>query len=103
MPEDAPPVPRGRSLHAVGLAAMGTRTAAHVVGSTLASLGVDTVFGLAGSGNFAVTNALVEGGARFHSSRHEGGAVAMAATSPSVRPRVGAPRTLMRPSSRVRS
>src|SRR3954454_23626049 len=57
---------------------MGTRTAAHVVGSTLASLGVDTVFGLAGSGNFAVTNALVEGGARFHSSRHEGGAVAMA-------------------------
>ena len=57
---------------------MGSRTAAHVVGSTLASLGVDTVFGLAGSGNFAVTNALVEGGARFHSSRHEGGAVAMA-------------------------
>src|SRR3954469_7147088 len=57
---------------------MGTRTAAHVVGSTLAGLGVDTVFGLAGSGNFAVTNALVEGGARFHSSRHEGGAVAMA-------------------------
>src|SRR3954453_4721575 len=57
---------------------MGTRTAAHVVGSTLAGLGVDTVFGLAGSGNFAVTNAPVEGGARFHSSRHEGGAVAMA-------------------------
>src|SRR3954465_6544174 len=57
---------------------MGTRTAAHVVGSTLAGLGGDTVFGPAGSGNFAVTNALVEGGARFHSSRHECGAVAMA-------------------------
>ena len=57
---------------------METRTVADVVGRTLASLGVDTVFGLAGSGNFAVTNALVEGGARFHSSRHEGGAVAMA-------------------------
>ena len=57
---------------------METRTVADVVGRTLAGLGVDTVFGLAGSGNFAVTNALVEGGARFHSSRHEGGAVAMA-------------------------
>jgi thiamine pyrophosphate-dependent acetolactate synthase large subunit-like protein len=57
---------------------MESPTVAHVVGSTLAGLGVDTVFGLAGSGNFVVTNALVAGGARFHSSRHEGGAVAMA-------------------------
>ncbi|HUR84122.1 MAG TPA: thiamine pyrophosphate-binding protein [Solirubrobacteraceae bacterium] len=53
-------------------------TVADVVGSTLARLGVDTVFGLAGSGNFVVTNALVAGGARFVSARHESGAVAMA-------------------------
>ncbi len=53
-------------------------TAADVVGRTLARLGVDTVFGLAGSGNFVVTNALVAGGARFVSARHETGAVAMA-------------------------
>lgn len=53
-------------------------TVAHAVGTTLAGLGVDTVFGLAGSGNFVVTNALVAGGARFVSARHEGGAVAMA-------------------------
>ena len=50
-----------------------TRSAARSRG-----LGVDTVFGLAGSGNFVVTNALVAGGARFVSARHEGGAVAMA-------------------------
>ncbi len=57
---------------------MERHTVAHAVGSTLARLGVDTVFGLAGSGNFVVTNALVAGGATFHSARHEGGAVAMA-------------------------
>ncbi|HEV2774019.1 MAG TPA: thiamine pyrophosphate-binding protein [Solirubrobacteraceae bacterium] len=57
---------------------MESHSVAHVVGSTLAHLGVDTVFGLAGSGNFVVTNALVAGGARFVSARHEGGAVAMA-------------------------
>lgn len=51
---------------------------AQLVGSTLARRGVDTAFGLAGSGNFVVTNALVEGGARFFSARHEAGAVAMA-------------------------
>ena len=57
---------------------MERHTVAHAVGSTLARLGVDTVFGLTGSGNFVVTNALVAGGARFVSARHEGGAVAMA-------------------------
>lgn len=57
---------------------MEANTVAHAVGRTLARLGVDTVFGLAGSGNFVVTNALVTGGARFVSARHEGGAVAMA-------------------------
>ena len=57
---------------------MERHSVAHAVGETLAGLGVDTVFGLTGSGNFVVTNALVAGGARFFSARHEGGAVAMA-------------------------
>jgi thiamine pyrophosphate-dependent acetolactate synthase large subunit-like protein len=48
------------------------------VGAALARLGVDTVFGLVGSGNFRVTAALCADGARFHSARHEGGAIAMA-------------------------
>ena len=63
---------------ATNLRSMERHTVAHAVGSTLARLGVDTVFGLAGSGNFVVTNALVAGGARFVAARHEGGAVAMA-------------------------
>ena len=40
--------------------------------------GVDTVFGVVGSGNFHVTNALVERGARFVAARHENGAASMA-------------------------
>ncbi|MBO2447456.1 thiamine pyrophosphate-binding protein [Actinomadura barringtoniae] len=51
---------------------------AEAVGATLARLGVDTVFGVVGSGNFHVTNALVAGGARFLPARHEGGAATMA-------------------------
>jgi thiamine pyrophosphate-dependent acetolactate synthase large subunit-like protein len=49
-----------------------------VAGRTLHSLGVEVVFGLMGSGNLAVTNALVAAGARFVSARHENGAVCMA-------------------------
>src|SRR5690606_26640594 len=41
-------------------------------------LGARTVFGVVGSGNFHVTNALVAGGARFVAARHEGGAATMA-------------------------
>jgi thiamine pyrophosphate-dependent acetolactate synthase large subunit-like protein len=48
------------------------------VGATLAGLGADTVFGVVGSGNFHVTNALVAHGARFVSARQEGGAACMA-------------------------
>jgi acetolactate synthase I/II/III large subunit len=48
------------------------------VGATLADLGVDTVFGVVGSGNFHVTNALVTRGARFVAARHECGAACMA-------------------------
>ena len=51
---------------------------ADAVGRGLAGLGVNTVFGVVGSGNFHVTNALVAGGARFVAARHEGGATVMA-------------------------
>jgi thiamine pyrophosphate-dependent acetolactate synthase large subunit-like protein len=48
------------------------------VGAALAQLGADTVFGVVGSGNFHVTNALVARGARFVAARHENGAASMA-------------------------
>jgi acetolactate synthase I/II/III large subunit len=48
------------------------------IGGVLADLGVDTVFGVVGSGNFHVTNALVAGGARFIASAHEAGAATAA-------------------------
>ncbi len=48
------------------------------IGRTLAERGVEVCFGLAGSGNFAVLNALHSAGVGFYSSRHECGAVAMA-------------------------
>jgi thiamine pyrophosphate-dependent acetolactate synthase large subunit-like protein len=51
---------------------------ADAVGRALAELGVRHAFGLIGSGNFAVSNALVAAGARFVASRHEGGAITMA-------------------------
>jgi thiamine pyrophosphate-dependent acetolactate synthase large subunit-like protein len=51
---------------------------AEAVGRALAGLGVDTVFGLMGSGNLAVTNAMRDAGARFYAARHEGGAICMA-------------------------
>jgi thiamine pyrophosphate-dependent acetolactate synthase large subunit-like protein len=38
----------------------------------------DPVFGVVGSGNFHVTNALIAGGARYVAARHEGGAAVMA-------------------------
>ena len=48
------------------------------VGTALTRLGATTVFGVVGSGNFHVTNALIAGGARFVAARHEGGAACMA-------------------------
>ena len=51
---------------------------ADAVGRGLAGLGVDTVFGVVGSGNFHLTNALISQGARFIAARHEGGAACMA-------------------------
>ena len=51
---------------------------AEAVGQALAHLGVRQVFGVVGSGNFHVTNALIGAGARFVAARHEAGAATMA-------------------------
>src|SRR5215210_7243765 len=48
---------------------------AELVGRTLAQLGVRHAFGVVGSGNFTVTNALRDHGVPFVATRHEGGAV----------------------------
>ncbi|MEU0483112.1 thiamine pyrophosphate-binding protein, partial [Streptosporangium sp. NPDC006013] len=62
---------------------------AEAVGHILASLGVDTAFGVVGSGNFHVTNALVAHGARYVAARHEGGAATMADAYARLSGRVG--------------
>jgi thiamine pyrophosphate-dependent acetolactate synthase large subunit-like protein len=54
------------------------RTTAEVVGSVLAELGVGHAFGVVGSGNFHVTDALRAHGVPFTAARHEGGAATMA-------------------------
>jgi thiamine pyrophosphate-dependent acetolactate synthase large subunit-like protein len=51
---------------------------AELVGSTLARLGVGAVFGVVGSGNFHLTNALRAGGVPFVATRHETGAATAA-------------------------
>lgn len=51
---------------------------ADLVGRTLAQLGAGHVFGVVGSGNFDVTNALRRHGVPFTAARHEGGAAVMA-------------------------
>ncbi len=48
------------------------------VAAALAELGANTVFGVVGSGNFKVTNALIGHGVRYLAARHEGGAAVMA-------------------------
>jgi thiamine pyrophosphate-dependent acetolactate synthase large subunit-like protein len=55
-----------------------TQNVAAVVGSVLASLGAGHAFGVVGSGNFHVTNALRAAGVPFTAARHEGGAASMA-------------------------
>lgn len=62
---------------------------AEAVGRALAGLGAEHVFGVLGSGNFVVTNALVEHGATFLAARHEGGAISMADGYARVSGRVG--------------
>ncbi len=51
---------------------------AQAVGRALAQAGIGHVFGVVGSGNFHVTNGLIDGGATFVAARHEGGAATMA-------------------------
>ncbi|RKR92528.1 thiamine pyrophosphate-dependent acetolactate synthase large subunit-like protein [Micromonospora pisi] len=51
---------------------------AEVVGRALYEHGARHVFGVVGSGNFHVTNALLAAGARFVAAAHEGGAASMA-------------------------
>lgn len=48
------------------------------VGEALVEAGVTQVFGVVGSGNFHITNAMVRSGASFVAARHEGGAATMA-------------------------
>ncbi|MFI7124425.1 thiamine pyrophosphate-binding protein [Nonomuraea sp. NPDC050153] len=62
---------------------------AEAVGRALAACGVETAFGVVGSGNFHVTNALVAGGVRYVAARHEGGAATMADAYARMSGRVG--------------
>lgn len=51
---------------------------AEAVGRELVEAGVGQVFGVVGSGNFEVTNAMVAAGAKYVAARHEAGAATMA-------------------------
>ncbi|MEU8363909.1 thiamine pyrophosphate-binding protein [Nonomuraea sp. NPDC048882] len=62
---------------------------AEAVGRVLAACGAGTAFGVVGSGNFHVTNALVAAGVRFVAARHEGGAATMADAYARMSGRVG--------------
>lgn len=60
------------------MAQTGQVRVADLVGRAVADLGVGHAFGVVGSGNFSVTNALVAAGVPFVAARHEGGAATMA-------------------------
>jgi thiamine pyrophosphate-dependent acetolactate synthase large subunit-like protein len=62
---------------------------ADVVGATVAAQGVRDAFGVLGSGNLVVTNALCRHGAQFHHARHEMSATCMADGYARVSGRVG--------------
>ena len=47
------------------------------IGRTLVELGVRHVFGLIGSGNYQLTQAMARGRRDLHPARHEGGAITM--------------------------
>ncbi|MDV7175373.1 thiamine pyrophosphate-binding protein [Gordonia amicalis] len=72
-----------------GTAATYGPTVADVVGRVLADLGVGHAFGVVGSGNFVMTNALRAGGVGFTAARHEGGAASMADAYSRMSGRVG--------------
>jgi thiamine pyrophosphate-dependent acetolactate synthase large subunit-like protein len=62
---------------------------AEAVGRALVDRGVEVVFGLTGSGNMLLSNALRDGGAAYYGARHETGAVSMADGYARVSGRVG--------------
>ncbi|MEJ2867757.1 thiamine pyrophosphate-binding protein [Actinomycetospora sp. OC33-EN08] len=62
----------------VGASAATGRTVAEQVGTLFAELGIGQAFGVVGSGNFHVTNALRAAGVPYMAARHEGGAATMA-------------------------
>ncbi|MFI9538258.1 thiamine pyrophosphate-binding protein [Nocardia fusca] len=64
-------------------------TVADVVGGVLADLGAGHCFGVVGSGNFVMTNALRRSGVPFTAARHEGGAASMADAYTRMSGRVG--------------
>ena len=53
-------------------------TVAEAVGRTIARLGAARIFGVVGSGNFHVTNTMIDHGVPFTAARHEMGAATMA-------------------------
>lgn len=55
-----------------------SESVAALVGRRLVEHGVRQVFGVVGSGNFHVTNAMIAAGASYVAARHEGGAATMA-------------------------
>lgn len=57
---------------------MTTMLVSQAIGQTLAGLGVAHVFGVVGSGNFQITNAMIAAGVPFTAARHEMGATVMA-------------------------
>ena len=59
------------------------------VGRAVVALGADRVFGVVGSGNFHVTNAMVAAGAPYVAARHEAGAATMADAYARVSGRLG--------------
>src|SRR5690606_21084104 len=66
-------LPRARARARRALGRAGHMLVAEAVGRALVACGVDHVFGVVGSGNFHVTNAMVAAGARYVATRHEGG------------------------------
>ncbi|HEV2475097.1 MAG TPA: thiamine pyrophosphate-binding protein [Candidatus Dormibacteraeota bacterium] len=62
---------------------------AEALGHAVAQLGVQDAFGLVGSGNFHLANAMRAGGVRFIAARHETGAVTMADSYARVSGRLG--------------
>ncbi|MFZ0386260.1 MAG: thiamine pyrophosphate-binding protein [Solirubrobacteraceae bacterium] len=62
----------------MGVANRRELSVADAIGAAIATQGVRAAFGVLGSGNLVVTNALRRAGVAFHHARHEGGAVCMA-------------------------